>query len=113
MAMYPPRPMQYPGQAYIPQLMQPRYTPQQLTPRFPLQVMQPRYTPTSQSYRPPTIAQLHLDSTFTPRHQYQPISSSFIDKAVISDTINNYLLKKDLVSQRHRRYDDDPFSYNI
>lgn len=75
--------------------------------------MQPRYTPTSQSYRPPTIAQPHLDSTFTPRHQYQPISSSVIDSAVTSDTINCYLLKKDLVSQRLRRYDDDPSSYNV
>lgn len=90
MAMYPPRPMQYPGQAYMPQLMQPRYTPQPLPPRFPPQVMQPRYTPTSQSYRTPTIAQPHLDSTFTPQHQYQPISSSVIDSAVTSDTINCY-----------------------
>ncbi|XP_065925824.1 uncharacterized protein [Magallana gigas] len=113
MAMYPPRPMQYPGQAYMPQLMQPRYTPQPLPPRFPPQVMQPRFTPTSQSYRPPPIAQPHLDSTFTPRHQYQPISSSVIDSAVTSDTINCYLLKKDLVSQRLRRYDDDPSSYNV
>lgn len=113
MAMHPPRPMQYPGQAYMPQLMQPGYTPQPLPPRFPPQVMQPRYTPTSQSYRPPTIAQPHLDSTFTPRHQYQPISSSVIDSAVTGDTINCYLLTKYLVSQRLRRYDDDPSSYNV
>lgn len=96
------------GQTNMPQLMQLKYTHQMLPSRFPLYVMQHINTQSSQSSWPPIVVQPSWIL-----HQYQLVSSSVIASVVISHNINSYIMKKDLISQRLRRYDDDPSSCTV
>ncbi|XP_062607667.1 uncharacterized protein LOC134269481 [Saccostrea cucullata] len=115
-----PRPMHPMYSAYTPRPMQPMYT--QPTPSSAQPVVsQPMYTQPTPTSAQPVISQPSLESGNIHSHSnIQPQQFSSVPSTVIPTTtsatgnfMNSYMMKKDLISQRLRKYDDDPSSYNL
>ena len=121
---YPRHPMQL---TYPSQPMPPMYAPQTPRPMHPMfsaytpRPMQPMYTQSASSSVQPVVSQPSFDSsnihshsdTQTPQFPSVPSTVLPITTSGTGNFMNSYMMKKDLISQRLRKYDDDPSSYNL